>query len=101
MSTTTFLHDSRTLTINGHPARKCSDEALNRYEQLVEQQRLSWTAHHRLLRMLGEGGQGVVFLSERRGADDFTLPVALKIFSPERYEDARSYDEAMTRIARI
>jgi serine/threonine protein kinase len=101
MCTTTFLHDSRTLTLNGQPARKCSDEALARYEQLIEQQRLSWTAHHRLLRMLGSGGQGVVFLSERRGADDFTLPVALKIFSPERYEDARSYDEAMTRIARI
>ena len=37
----------------------------------------------------------MVYLSERRGTDNFTLPVALKIFSPERYEDERSYDEAM------
>ena len=48
--------------------------------------------------ILGEircGGQGVVFLTERRGADGFTLPIALKIFSPERYNDARAYDDAM------
>ena len=42
-----------------------------------------------------------MYLSQRRGADGFTLPVALKIFSPERYEDARSYDEAMSRIADV
>jgi serine/threonine-protein kinase len=101
MLTTTFLHDSRTLTLNGHPARKCPDEILRRYEGLLDEQKLSWTAHHRLRRMLGSGGQGVVFLSDRRGADSFTLPVALKIFSPERYEDTRSYDDAMGRIARI
>src|SRR5438445_8831658 len=51
--------------------------------------------------MLGSGGQGVVYLTERRGADDFTLPVAIKIFSPERYPDARCYDDAMSRIAHI
>lgn len=101
MLTTTYIHDSRTLTLSGHPARKCPDDLMARYDQIVESPRLSWTAHHRLVRQLGSGGQGVVFLSERRGADDFTLPVALKIFSPERYEDGRTYDEAMARIARI
>ena len=29
------------------------------------------------------------------------MPVALKIFSPARYDDARGYDEAMARIAEI
>jgi serine/threonine-protein kinase len=43
----------------------------------------------------------VVYLSQRRGTDNFTLPVALKIFSPERYETARDYDEAMGRIAQV
>ncbi len=42
-----------------------------------------------------------MYLSERRGTDGFTLPVALKIFSPERFEDSRAYDEAMARIARV
>ena len=51
--------------------------------------------------MLGKGGQGVVYLSERRGADGFTLPVALKFFSPERFPDERSYREAMERMAQV
>ena len=41
---------------------------------MLDQQRLSWTEHHRLVRMLGSGGQGVVYLSLRRGTDNFTLP---------------------------
>jgi serine/threonine-protein kinase len=52
-----------------------------------------------IMGVLGSGGQGVVYLSHRRGTDNFTLPVALKIFSPERYEDDRAYDEAMGRMA--
>jgi serine/threonine-protein kinase len=55
----------------------------------------------RLTKLLGRGGQGVVYLTERRGADNFTLPVAMKIFAPDRYVDARTYDEAMCRIARV
>jgi serine/threonine-protein kinase len=50
---------------------------------------------------LGSGGQGVVFLGERRGADHFTLPVAVKVFSPDRYPDARAYDRAMARMAQV
>jgi serine/threonine-protein kinase len=33
------------------------------------------------------------------GADGFTVPVALKIFDPSRYSDARTYDEAMGQMA--
>ena len=101
MSTTTFLEGSGTRTWGGHPVVRCSDELLGRYHQILEEQRLSWTEHHRLISLLGSGGQGVVYLSERRGTDSFTLPVALKIFSPERYEDERSYDEAMGRMAEV
>src|SRR5262249_46018756 len=38
---------------------------------------------------------------ERLGADQFTLPVALKIFSPETYADAPAYDAAMARMAQV
>src|SRR6266404_1701731 len=101
-NTTTFLDGKATLTFGGHLAEKrCPDELLARYQKLLDEQRLSWTEHHRLLRLLGKGGQGEVYLTQRRGTDGFTLPVALKIFSPERYEDARSYDEAMGRIAEV
>ena len=53
------------------------------------------------MRMLGKGGQGVVYLSERHGSDLFTLPVALKVFSPEHYRDSDSYRQDMEQIARI
>jgi len=102
MSTTTFLEGSATRTWGGHQTTaRCSDELLGRYRQILEEQRLSWTEHHRLLSLLGSGGQGVVYLTERRGTDNFTLPVALKVFSPERYENERSYDEAMGRMAQV
>ena len=101
MSTTTFHAGNLTRTLGGDAARRCSEELLARYRQFLDQERLSWTEHHRLIRPLGSGGQGVVYLSERRGTDSFTLPVALKIFSPERYQDGRAYDEAMGRIAQV
>jgi len=100
---TTTIHDiNATLTRGGrHNHESKPNELVSRYVKIIEEQRLSWTTHIRLQRLLGAGGQGVVYLTERRGADGFTLPVALKIFSPERYEDARVYDEAMARIARV
>src|SRR6476619_6890624 len=95
MSTTTFHYGVPTLDLDGQPAQHCPDELLERYDAVINDQRMSWTEHLHLTRRLGAGGQGVVYLSERRGTDHFTLPVALKVFSPARYEDARSYDEAM------
>ncbi len=101
MSTTTFHQGNQTLTLGGEPAPRSDGELLGRYQAIVNEQRLNWTVHHRLKRLLGTGGQGSVYLSERRGIDDFTLPVAIKIFSPARYEDVRGYEEAMRRIAQV
>jgi serine/threonine-protein kinase len=101
MSNTTFLTGTQTLAFNGGRPNRCPEELIERYRSLLGDQRLNWTEHHRFLRPLGSGGQGIVYLSERRGTDNFTLPVALKIFSPEPYEDARAYDEAMSRIAHV
>ncbi len=70
------------------------------YEALVRSPSLGWLAQHRKVRVLGSGGQGVVFLCERHGADEFTLPVALKAFSPKHYRDQADYEEDMQRIAR-
>lgn len=76
-------------------------ELLGRYEEILRESRLSWSERHRMVQRLGSGGQGVVYLSERLGADQFTLRVALKIFSPEGYADAAAYDAAMARMARV
>ena len=101
MATTTFLEGMQTLTYGGHRAVRCSDELTKRYDAFLAEQRLNWTEHHHLSKLLGTGGQGVVYLSERRGTDNFTLPVAIKIFSPSPYEDAHGYEEAMGRIAHV
>ena len=73
----------------------------NLYEDILREKRHSWTTHLRLLTKLGSGGQGVVYLTERRGSDGFTLPVALKIFSPERYSSPNHYDSDMSRMGRV
>jgi eukaryotic-like serine/threonine-protein kinase len=74
---------------------------LDSYEALAPGERLDWTTRHHKLRLVGKGGQGVVYLSERQGCDRFTLPVALKFFSPEHYRDDESYLEDMGRIAHV
>jgi serine/threonine-protein kinase len=92
---------TRTLTYGGDPADSHINELYDYYLRLISQPKLGWTEHLRLRRQLGHGGQGIVYLSERRGADNFTLPVALKFFSPERFDDERAYRESMERMAQI
>lgn len=78
------------------------DQALlKKYNAVAQSPHIVWAAHYRKVRLLGKGGQGVVYLSERQGSDDFRVPVALKIFSPEQYRDADSYEEDMARVAVI
>jgi eukaryotic-like serine/threonine-protein kinase len=79
----------------------CSEDLRARYDAIVRDQQLRWLTRYRKVRLLGSGGQGVVFLSERHGTDHFRLPVALKFFSPEHFRDAEDYDENMRRIARV
>jgi len=74
---------------------------LTEYETLLKHESVRWAAEYKKIRILGKGGQGVVYLSERQGTDLFRLPVALKIFSPERYRDVPSYAADMARIADI
>ena len=101
LSSTMYFERGVTRTWGGRRSGRCSEEVLGYYQKLVGERRLSWTEHHRFLRRLGAGGQGIVFLSERRGTDGFTLPVAIKIFSPEHYESDHAYDAAMARIAKV
>jgi len=98
---TTILRGTRTITYDGEQTNRCPTEMYQRYEQLLDNHRMSWTEHLRFRRLLGSGGQGVVYLSDRRGADGFTLPVALKVFSPERFSSEQGYDQAMQRIGKV
>ena len=60
-----------------------------------------WTTRYRLIERLGAGSQGIVFLAERLGAHNISLPVALKIFSPQSHPDPRSYRREMERLAQV
>jgi eukaryotic-like serine/threonine-protein kinase len=72
-----------------------------RYNAISQSAQILWATQYRKIRLLGKGGQGVVYLSERQGSDLFRLPVALKIFSPEGYCDSAAYEEDMARVADI
>jgi eukaryotic-like serine/threonine-protein kinase len=100
MLTTTRQDVNVTITHGGQPAKHEPNELVPQYQEILTEGRLSWTNHLQLQKLLGSGGQGVVYQTELRGTDDFTLPAALKIFSPERFDDVHSYDEAMQRVAR-
>lgn len=100
--TTISSYDGKESMILSRTSTACpTEDLLSRYERLLEAPRLDWLECHRVLRRLGSGGQGIVFLSERIGADRFRLPVALKVFSPERYEDGATYEAAMAQMAGV
>jgi eukaryotic-like serine/threonine-protein kinase len=101
MHTTTFAGDFRSRTIGGASPKVANPELIEKYNDLLEARKLKWMSYHRLDRVLGSGGQGIVFLSERRGADGFALPVAMKVFSPERFETQVEYNESMQRISMV
>ena len=89
------------LTFHNAPGAVGPSDLMDRYHEILAEPRLSWIEQNRMVRRLGSGGQGVVYLCERVGSDQFTLPIALKIFSPEGYESAESYDGAMARMAQV
>ncbi len=101
MQTTTNTEEHFTKTLGFEGRIENGGELLSRYEKLVSSPRLQWTNYHRLEKQLGSGGQGIVFLSHRRGIDGFTMPVAMKIFSPERFAQVTRYEQAMSRIGQV
>ena len=72
-----------------------------RYRAVLAGDDPHWAAGCRDLRLVGRGGQGVVFFAHREGADGFVLPVALKVFSPEPYRTAAAYADDMARVAAV
>ena len=81
---------------------RASDEALiRRYQAIALAENLVWATHYRKLHLLGTGGQAAVFLAQRLGANGFARPVALKVFSPESYRDADSYQQDMASVGQI
>jgi serine/threonine-protein kinase len=76
-------------------------ELSGKYAGILQSSQIQWQAGRQLERVLGAGGQGQVFLSRKYGAGDFSMPVALKIFSPDRFNTADDYRTEMRRIVRV
>ncbi len=101
MLSTARHEPNATLTLHGTQRTMKDERLIAHYQTILKERKINWTGHHHLLKLLGSGGQGEVYLTEHRGTDGFTLPLAMKFFSPERFEDARQYEESMQRIAGI
>jgi serine/threonine-protein kinase len=73
----------------------------HKYQRILRRSEISWQADRTLERCLGAGGQGRVYLSRRLGAEHFSLPIALKVFSPDGFPSSEAYHEETSRIARV
>ncbi|WP_422923561.1 serine/threonine-protein kinase [Singulisphaera sp. PoT] len=100
-TTISSFDGKESMILNENPTAGGPADLMERYGAVLEESRFSWINSHRMVRRIGSGGQGVVYLCERLGSDQFTLPVAVKVFSPERYEDAPAYDYGMAHMARV
>ena len=100
-STTAIFERTMTHTETAPSSDGCSEELRNNYYELLDQQRVHWHEDTQFKSMLGQGGQGFVFLSDLRGSDGFVLPVAIKIFSPERFASDTLYEGEMYNMAKI
>ena len=101
MATTTFFDASITRSWNGTHAGQCSQVLLENYANIIQQQQHERHEKLTFSKMLGVGGQGVVYLTNRQGTDGFELPIAVKIFSPERFHGEESYHNAMRLLAQV
>ncbi|MDR2116916.1 MAG: protein kinase [Planctomycetaceae bacterium] len=100
-STTEIFENSVTHFFPGKELNECSEVLREEYYNLLDRQKVHWDEDIHFKEMLGQGGQGVVFLSEQRGTDGFVLPIAIKVFSPERFPNDVLYEEEMRNMAFI
>ena len=82
-------------------AKQAIGKLQEQFQSIITSGEVRWTTRYQLIDRLGAGSQGVVFLAERLGAHNISLPVALKIFSPQSHPDSRSYRREMERLAQV
>ena len=71
------------------------------FNEIVHRERVAWQVEYHLVKRLGSGGQGIVFLADRAGAFGVSFRLALKFFRPANYPDVDAYREEMARLARL
>ncbi len=76
-------------------------ELQNRFDTITCSDQVTWPLTYRMIRPLGAGGQGVVFLADRLNPHGLSFRLALKFHRPDIYEDVSSYRADMARVARV
>ncbi len=85
-------------TVAGAPLADGSDGLL---DFLRTRKSVSWKVEYELRHRIGAGGQGVVYLAEKCGAEGLKVPVSLKFFAPDRYKSEAAYIDDMGRVATV
>lgn len=98
--------DKKTVTSQIHPQQVANSSAgvhalQQFYTALLLRRGIDWQSERTFIKRLGFGGQGSVMLAERRGAASFSIPVALKFFSPMAFESIEKYEQEMHRLAEV
>lgn len=93
-------HDA-TLIQAGAPPSIDTVALAGQFNDIVLRDYISWEVEYQLVKRLGSGGQGIVFLADRRGAFGVSFRLALKFFQPANYPDVDAYREEMARLARL
>jgi serine/threonine-protein kinase len=92
---------TETVLERGSEVEHTIEELISKYAKLVSVKRLQWAPDCRFTALLGEGGQGVVYLVKWPGADGFNNLLALKVFTPEHHDCPRNYVADMRRSAQV
>ena len=84
---------------DGPATRMTMDELARNYDTILKVGAIYYPVAYRLMRTLGKGRQGVVFLGLRQGARGCITEHAIKIFDPRLYRSPEEYWTDMGRIA--
>lgn len=81
--------------------RRAINQLTDRYQSIIGQDSVRWEIGYNFVRMLGAGGQGVVYLTDRSGAFGVNFQLALKFHRPDGYPTEAAYRQEMARMARV
>ena len=92
---------NETLPFNAVASGKGIGPLKKEFQSLIQFGRIPMEETLELQYILGQGKQGIVFFSERKSVDGFTLPIALIFFEPHSFQQPEDYAEAMKYSARV
>jgi len=94
----TLTHSTKTMGERRQPSEE-EWKAIEQYDQIVREKCLDWAPDYEFVALLGEGGQGAVYMLRCPGSDGYQNLLALKIFDPRNC--AGFYFDVVRNMARM